>query len=331
LFFKNRMGDNNGDWDVAASKGDKKKAAKAAAAAKAQRNQEIAQMKDLVQKIFNSGSPVQYQEVKMKTINALKAMGENVSGYERREESRLVAERAASERAARKREQNAQMAKNKEKVEKHFGPLAGHKVNMMRMRLETRWMGQKMTPSNANIYAELAKEANQNIAHREAADRYAHREWQASMEREYPEWYNMKPRRAPPPRYNARNYGRAAEGYSDDYGSAAQGGPAPRNNWQRRAARGAYEEWKPAAAAEPAMYPILGIPVTASEGQIKAAYKEKIIRGPYRHPNKGGDTEEFKKLQKEYESALASLGAEGGRRKTRRARSKRSKTRKNRS
>jgi hypothetical protein len=330
------MEGNNGegDWGVAASKSDKKKAAKAAAAAKAQRTQEIAQMKDLVQRIFNSGSPAQYQEVKMKTINALKAMGENVSGYERREESRLAAERAASERAARKREQNAQMAKNKEKVEKHFGPLAGHKVNMTRMRLETRWMGQQFTPSNANIYAELAKEANQNMAHREAADRYAHREWQAAMEREYPEWYNMKPRRAQPQRYSTSDYGRAAEGYN--YGSAAQGGPAPRaqyaappppqeNRWKQRAAPAA-------AAAPPAMYPMLGVPVTASSRNIKKAYREKVL---VYHPNKGGNEEEFKKLQKEYNGALAKAegaeGAEGGRRRTKKSRRGRSKTRKNRS
>ena len=320
------MADNNG-FELAGKKG--KEAKKAAAAAQAKRNADIAQMRELVQKIFNSGSPPQYEEVKRTTMAALKSMGVNVSDFERREESHQAYLKAEAAKAELKMKRNAQMAKNKEKVEKHFGPLAGHRVNMMRMRLETRWMGQKMTPSNANVYAELAKEANRNIAYREEADRHSHREWQKSMEREYPEWYNMKPSRGAQPRYTARNYGYAAEGYSDNYGSAAQGGPAPRNNWQSRAARGAYEEWKPAAApAEPQMYPMLGVPVTASERNIKRAYREKAL---IYHPNKGGDPEDFKKLQKEYETALASLGAEGGRRKTRKGHHRHSKTRKNRS
>jgi hypothetical protein len=326
LFFKNRMADNNG-FELAGKKG--KEAKKAAAAAQAKRNAEIAQMRELVQKIFNSGSPPQYEEVKRTTMTALKSMGVNVSDFERREESRQAYLRAEAARAELKSKRNAQMAKNKEKVEKHFGPLAGHRVNMMRMRLETRWMGQKMTPSNANVYAELAKEANRNVAYREAANSQSAKFFRESMEREYPEWYNKKPAQRAQPRYTARNYGYAAEGY-DDYGSAAQGGPAPRNNWQSRAARGAYEEWKPPAPApaEPKMYPMLGVPVTASERNIKKAYREKALMY---HPNKGGDPEDFKKLQREYETALASIGVEGGRRRTRKGHHRHSKTRKNRS
>jgi DnaJ family protein A protein 2 len=45
-------------------------------------------------------------------------------------------------------------------------------------------------------------------------------------------------------------------------------------------------------------YDIIGIPQTASQDEIKKAYRKKVIKA---HPDKGGDPEEFKKLQAAYE------------------------------
>lgn len=45
-------------------------------------------------------------------------------------------------------------------------------------------------------------------------------------------------------------------------------------------------------------YDILGIKRTATEKEIKKAYREKAMTT---HPDKGGDTEEFKKLAEAYE------------------------------
>ena len=297
------MADNNG-WETAASRSNKKKAQAAAAAEKEKRDAIIKSMTDLLDGIFASGSRPDYQTLKMATIAGLRAMGEtkNAEKYERMEEEHKAYLREEAAKAARKREQNAQMAKNKAKVNAHFGPLSGHKFGMRKSVMKTRWMGQTIDPSNANVYADLARDVNREVAEKEDAERWSHRQWQDSYYGSYGRNYST----GRPPRYNY-----------DDYGSAAQGGPGPR----------AYA----APAAAPAMYPILGVPVTASEVEIKAAYREKALRGQHRHPNKGGDTEEFKKLQREYETAIASLGAEGGRRKTRRSRHRRSKTRKNRS
>ncbi len=61
---------------------------------------------------------------------------------------------------------------------------------------------------------------------------------------------------------------------------------------------------------------ILGVSKNASKSEIRKAYLKKSISGNYRHPNKGGDAEEFKKLQAAYEMLS---GSSGGRRKTRRS------------
>jgi DnaJ family protein A protein 2 len=45
-------------------------------------------------------------------------------------------------------------------------------------------------------------------------------------------------------------------------------------------------------------YDILGVPKDAAQDDIKKAYKKKVIKA---HPDKGGDIEEFKKLQAAYE------------------------------
>lgn len=48
-------------------------------------------------------------------------------------------------------------------------------------------------------------------------------------------------------------------------------------------------------------YDILGIKRTATEREIKKAYRDKAMRT---HPDKGGDTEEFKKLAEAYEVSM---------------------------
>jgi hypothetical protein len=276
-------------------------------------------MKTTLTGIFNSGSPAQYEEVKKTTMAALKAMGENISEYERRERVISDMKMEAAMKAKKAANKAARLSANKSKVNKYYTNKHGRhsdvhlqlQKNMIRSRLSTRWMGQNFEPNNANIYAELAKHVNREAAankRREEANVRSHREWRASMEKEYPDWYNR--------------------------GTAAQGGPAPRpvpkaNNWQQRASRGQYREWTPSATAAPviAMYPILGVPMTATKKQIKDAYKALAL---VHHPNKGGDEEMFKKLQKEYERALE-VAQEGGRRRTRKSKHRRSKTRKNRS
>ena len=111
-----------------------------------------------------------------------------------------------------------------------------------------------------------------------------------------------------------------------------------RNTWQKRAERGSYKEWTPQVAAPappPKIYPILGVSEMASRRDIIQAYKEKAKKGQYRHPNKGGNTEEFKKLQAEYELALEKSevieATEGGRRRTRKSKQRKSRTHKNKS
>jgi hypothetical protein len=241
-------------------------------------------MRELVNRIFNSGSPSQYQEVKMRTIDLLKAMGENISEFERREEAKLARERAEAEKAVRNREIAAQMSKNKDKAQRHYGPLADFQFEQMKSLMKTRLMGQTMTPSNAEVYAELARRANREAARNEEARRRADADWR-----------NLY------------------------YGRAAQGGPAPRvpsppgaapppnkNAWKYKPST----EWAPAA---PAKYLMLDIPVTATKAEIRKAYKTKVLEY---HPNQGGTSAQFQQLQDEYERAMAS--ATGGKRKTRR-------------
>lgn len=45
-------------------------------------------------------------------------------------------------------------------------------------------------------------------------------------------------------------------------------------------------------------YEILSVPKEANQDDIKKAYRKKVIKA---HPDKGGDPEEFKKLQAAYE------------------------------
>jgi len=57
-------------------------------------------------------------------------------------------------------------------------------------------------------------------------------------------------------------------------------------------------------------YKTLGITHTADNKAIKKAYRDMALRGEYRHPNKGGDQEKFKLLQRAYDV----LGDEGEKR-----------------
>lgn len=60
-------------------------------------------------------------------------------------------------------------------------------------------------------------------------------------------------------------------------------------------------------------YSILGVSKTATQGEIKTAYRKLVLK---EHPNKGGDPEKFKNVQRAYEELTKKAG---GRRKTRRS------------
>lgn len=50
-----------------------------------------------------------------------------------------------------------------------------------------------------------------------------------------------------------------------------------------------------------ALYDVLGVPPTASEAEIKKAYKKASLNGDYKHPDRGGDPKQFQILQAAYE------------------------------
>lgn len=56
----------------------------------------------------------------------------------------------------------------------------------------------------------------------------------------------------------------------------------------------------PASANEQSCWDILGVSMDASNDKIKEAYRQKI---KIHHPDKGGDAEQFQKVQKAYEEA----------------------------
>jgi hypothetical protein len=51
-------------------------------------------------------------------------------------------------------------------------------------------------------------------------------------------------------------------------------------------------------------YKILDVKKDATNEQIKAAFQEKVKKGPYRHPDCGGDAEKFKELMVSYKLLL---------------------------
>lgn len=369
------MADNE-EWELPGKKGKQamKEAAEAKAAEKARREEIIKSLRDLIQGIYRDDNPVpEMQSLMITSIDSLKGMGENTSMYADYGADRLARlarkKTATNQMAKNKAEVNAYFRAQGKDPEREFRNVQTRSTERMwgksfvpenseiyatlaqRIRAKRGYssappavsaneqfvkskipeeilyyklqstkdvLGYKhrregrAPPTNANAYSQIAKEIRKEEANREAANSRAHREWRRSMQQEYPDWYN--------------------------YGTAAQGGPAPRahaappqeNRWKQRAAQGAYEEWTPAAAAAPAIYPILEVPVTASIKNITKAYREKALKGKHRHPNKGGDEEEFKKLDAEYRKALEAA-QEGGRRRTKKSRRSVSKTRKNRS
>merc|ERR1712188_294077 len=46
---------------------------------------------------------------------------------------------------------------------------------------------------------------------------------------------------------------------------------------------------------------ILGVDKKANSNEIKKAYRTKVMKGEYRHPDRGGDPEKFKKLNEAHE------------------------------
>jgi hypothetical protein len=105
--------------------------------------------------------------------------------------------------------------------------------------------------------------------------------------------------------------------------SAAQGGPRAAsppaaNAWKYKTST----NWTPAA---PAIYPILGIPVTSTKSEIAKQFRQLALKSDkYKHPNHGGNTAKFQELQAEYDRAITA--AIGGKRKTRRVQKSRRKT-----
>lgn len=63
-------------------------------------------------------------------------------------------------------------------------------------------------------------------------------------------------------------------------------------------AHGEQEDSSPGEVDNKEFYEILGVESTASQDDVKKAYRKKVIKA---HPDKGGDPEEFKKLQAAYE------------------------------
>jgi hypothetical protein len=343
------MADNE-EWELPGKKGKQamKEAAAAKAAEKERREEIIKSLRDLIQGIYRDDNPVpEMQSLMITSIDSLKGMGENTSMYADYGADRLA-------RLARKKVAANQMAKNKAEVNAYFrarGDDPEEEFRKVKNRSTERMWGKsfvpanseiyatlaerirakrgyssaapsaneqfvkskipeeilfyklqstkdvlgykhrregRAAPTNANVYSQIAKEIRKEEANREAANSRAHRQWRASMQQEYPDWYN--------------------------YGTAAQGGPAPRaqaapppppkNNWKARAAEGAYEEWTPAAApplpVKP-LYRILGVSANANNATVSAAYKKAALA---LHPDKTGSNVQFKELQGEWSKII---------------------------
>jgi hypothetical protein len=312
------MADNE-EWELPGKKGKKamKEAAEAKAAEKAKREAMIKQLREMIRQIYMEDNPApEMTRLMVTSIDSLKSMGENTSMY-----ADYVTKR--EERLAEWKARADKMKINKAEVNAYFREQMrdpDEEVRKVKNRSTERVWGSVVRPSNAEVYAAMAARIRREKAEKEEIERERHHNWQRS----YYGYYGRNYSTGRPQSYAESEYNR--------YASAAQGGPAPRaqapppeNRWKQRAAQGAYEEWAP-----PKMYKILGVPVTASIKNIKKAYRDKVVTGNHRHPNKGGDEEKFKKLQDEYEKALAAA-QEGGRRRTKKSRRGRSKTRKNRS
>jgi hypothetical protein len=249
------------------------------------------------------------------TRDAEKAAAKAAAAAKQVERDAAAAREAAKKAVEEQRKINEQMAKNKKIVESAHPPgILPYKLNHARELLKLRHKKHgKSEPKIANIYRYLANEEEKRAATREAANARAHRELRKSMYAAYPGMY-------------------------DNIGTAAQGGPGPRvpssprrdpsppraapppnkNAWKYKQST----NWTPAV---PAIYPILGIPVTSTKREITKQFRKLALNSNYKHPNHGGETAKFQELQAEYEHALGA--AIGGKRKTRRQRKSKRKTR----
>jgi hypothetical protein len=65
-------------------------------------------------------------------------------------------------------------------------------------------------------------------------------------------------------------------------------------------------EQGPTVDREEAAFAVLGLPASASEGEVRAAYREKVKAV---HPDQGGDMDDFKQLQEAYAAAREQAAA----------------------
>jgi hypothetical protein len=63
-------------------------------------------------------------------------------------------------------------------------------------------------------------------------------------------------------------------------------------------------------APDDTAFAVLGLPRTASEAEVRRAYREKVKEA---HPDHGGDEEEFKRVREAYATARAAAAGEATR------------------
>lgn len=282
---------DNGEWETAKPKSVKKREERNKAEAALKRNEEIKELHKKLSILYNELTPKNYNKISedIKRLKNLGVANKSVSHYEYLKEQSQREEKVRAAKAVK-------LAKNKAKVNSYYGPKLQNEYDRAKKGLYRSFFGQKIQATNEEIYNYLSTKVNKEIAEEQAKE--ANEEESENNTGYYSYSYDPTNRR---------------------YG-------APRQTWQDRAARGEYQEWIPSYASAPAIYTMLELPVTASENEIRSAYRKKAL---IHHPNKGGDEEKFKELQKEYLTALAALGIKGGRRRTKRSKRKYKKTLKN--